>query len=292
MTTAPPTDPKPLREQVELWQQGDFALAAGDLFFRDLPLRVGGTPEADEATAEVVADGNIPGFVVISQTCDIVRDRDDEPFVSVCPLLRLDPKDMANFEAGRMPTLGFLPNLPDGLVVDFARTMTITKQLMCSWERQAGCEIDADRLLFARQLTRFFNRFAFPDEFNAALDPFKKSIQSKQFSPDSEYGKAIRSLREFRVYAHGAWDNPSGVDLTIYIIIEADEDRAERDRNAILAQLRPHLQKIKWTARFRLHRDMGYRPATLADLQASEYLNSFPLDLITIPFAKRGRRIS
>lgn len=289
MTTTPSVTPKPLREQVTLWQQGDFALAAGDLLFRDLPLNGGTAPEVLEAASEVVADESIPGFVVISQTCDIVRDPETHPYVSVCPLLHLDPKDMANFEAGRMPTLGFLPNLPSDLVVDFARTMTITKQLMCSWERQAGCETDADQLLFARQLTRVFNRFAFPDEFNAALDPFKKSVQSKQFSIESEFGRAIQSLLEFRVYPHGTWDDPSGVDLTIYIIIDADEDRVERDRNAIVTQLRPHLQKIRWSSKFRLHRHMGYRPVTLADIQASEYLNSFPLDLITIPFAKRNR---
>ena len=289
MTVALPATSVSLREQVTRWQQGDFALAAGDLLYRDLPLTGGEEKEMPESVLDVVADENIPGFVVISQTCDIVRDPETHPYVSVCPLLHLEPKDIPNFESGRMPTLGFLPNLPSDLAVDFARTMPISKQLMCSWDRHAGCETDVDRLLFARQLTRVFNRFAFPDDFNTALDPFKKSLQSKQFSVDAEFGRAIRSLLELRVYAHGAWDDPSGVDLTIYIIIDADENRPERDRNAITTQLLPHLQKIKWSPKFRLHRDMRYRPVTLADMQASEYLNSFPLDLITIPFAKRGR---
>lgn len=288
MTTVSPSAQKPLSEQVELWRQGDFALAAGEMFFRDIPPVGEETPTSSQSGLEVVADENIPGFVVISQTCDIVRNPATHPYVSVCPLIHLDQKDMANFDSGRMPTLGFLPNLPPTLVVDFARTMTITKQLMCSWDRQPGCETDADCLRFARQVTRVFNRFAFPEEFNEAIEPFKKSIQSKQFSADSDFGKAIRSLLEFRVYAHGSWDNSLGVDLTIYIIIDADEDRPERDRNAILTQLRPHLQKIKWSSRFRLHRDMKYRPVTLADMQASEYLNSFPLDLITLSFAKRS----
>lgn len=277
---------------MQLWQQGDFALIAGDLIFRDLPPQGVEVSGAADAETQVVADEEIPGFAVISQTCDVVRDPATSPYVSVCPLLHLASKDMANFEAGRMPTLGFLPKLPDGLVVDFARPMTITKQLLCSWTRQTGCETDADRLHFARQLTRVFNRFAFPDEFNEAIEPFKKSLQAKQFSRESDLGRAIQSLRELRVYAHGAWDHPAGVDLTIYIILEADEDRVERERNRIMDQLRPHLQKIKWTPKFRPHKDLRYRPVTLADMQASEYQNSFPLDLITLSFAKRGRQNS
>lgn len=279
-----------LRDLVQLWRQGDFALTAGDLIFRDLPPQASEPSGAADIGTQVVADEGIPGFVVISQTCDIVRDPANSPYVSVCPLVLLADKDMANFEAGRMPTLGFIPNLPDRMVVDFARPMTVTKQLMCTWERQDGCETDADRLLFARQLTRVFNRFAFPDEFNTAIEPFKKSLQARQFSRESDLGRAIQSLREMRVYAHGEWDDPVGVDLTIYVIIEADENRVERDRKAIVDQLRPHLQKIKWTSKFRLHRDMRFIPVTLGDIEASVYLNSFPLDLITISFAKRGRR--
>jgi hypothetical protein len=86
------------------WQQGDFSLDCGDFLFRDLPEPIDG----GEDDGGAVFDSEVVGFAVISQTCDVVRDPERVPYVSVCPMVAVDGKRIGEIERGQAPRFGFL----------------------------------------------------------------------------------------------------------------------------------------------------------------------------------------
>lgn len=114
------------------WQQGDFSLDCGDFLFRDVSEL---TDEGDD-DGGAVFDSEIVGFAVISQTCDVVREPERVPYVSVCPMVVVDAKRTGEIERGQAPRFGFLSATPDNVVVDFSRTMSVSKNLLVSWGRR------------------------------------------------------------------------------------------------------------------------------------------------------------
>jgi hypothetical protein len=263
------------------WQQGDFSLDCGDFLFRDVSEL---TDERDDGGA--VFDSEIVGFAVISQTCDVVREPERVPYVSVCPMVRVDAKRMGEIEQGQAPRFGFLSATPDGVVVDFSRTMSVTKNLLLSWKRQRGCEDESQQLEFARALETFFGRFAFPDAFVTSVARLRKAILSKYPKGESDLGKAVRSIREIRVHPHASWSNEAAVPITFIAILEDEGDRELADRDDIRKQIWPKINAIEWQAPFILH-EKGLLLATLDDLTAADYLNSYPLDVNSLSFARR-----
>lgn len=88
-------------ESLQVWRQGDCVL--GDHWFAyriqsELPL----TPEAENAAKEDVdlAEAAVRGFVVISQTCDVVRGCASRPFVEVCPLVVVEEGQLHQIHRG------------------------------------------------------------------------------------------------------------------------------------------------------------------------------------------------
>ena len=264
------------------WQQGDFALDCGDFLFRDV------TELSDEGEEDggAVFDSEIVGFAVISQTCDVVREPDRVPHVSVCPMVAVDAARIVEIERGQVPRFGFLSATPEGVVVDFSRTMSITKKLLLSWERRRGCTDQDQQLEFARALETFFGRFAFPDAFVASVASLRNAILSKYPKGGSDLGKAIRSIREIRVLPHASWSDEAAVPVTFIAILEEEPKRELMGREEIRNQIWPKISTIEWQGPFSLHED-GLYLATLGDLTAADYLNSYPLDVNSLSFARR-----
>lgn len=271
-----------LLERLAEWQQGDFSLGCGDFLFRDL------SEMADDGGDDggAVFDSEIAGFAVISQTCDVVRAPELVPYVSVSPMIVVDAKRIGEIERGQSPRFGFLSATPDGVVVDFSRTMSVTKNLLVSWERQRGCEDEHQQLEFARALETFFGRFAFPDAFVASVASLRKAILSKYPRGESDLGKAVRSIREIRAYPHASWSDEAAVPVTFIAILEDEGERELADREEIRKQIWPKISAIEWQGPFSLHED-GLHLATLGDLTAADYLNSYPLDVNSLSFARR-----
>ncbi|RVT86638.1 hypothetical protein DXV76_00685 [Rhodobacteraceae bacterium CCMM004] len=264
------------------WQQGDFALDCGDFLFRDVSEI---TVEGDE-DGGAVFDSEIVGLAVISQTCDVVREPGRVRYVSVCPMVVVDAKRMEEIERGQAPRFGFLSAAPDDVVVDFSRTMSVSKELLVSWERQRGCKDESQQLEFARALETFFGRFAFPDAFVASVVSLRKAILSKYPKEGSDLGKAVRSVREIRAYPHASWSDEGAVPVTFIAILEDEGERELIDRDEIRKQIWPKISDIEWQGPFSLHED-GLHLATLGDLTAADYLNSYPLDVNSLSFARR-----
>lgn len=264
------------------WQQGDFSLGCGDFLFRD----IAESTDEGEDDGGAVFDSEIVGFAVISQTCEVVREPGRVPYVSVCPLVAVDATRIGEIERGQAPRFGFLSATPNGVVVDFSRTMSVTKSLLVSWDRQRGCEDESQQLEFARALEIYFGRFAYPNDFVASVASLRRAILDKYAKAGSELGKAVRSIREIRVRPHASWSDETAVPVTFIAILEDEGKRELAAREEIRKQIWPKISAIEWQGPFSLHED-GLYLATLGDLTAADYLNSYPLDVNSLSFAQR-----
>ncbi|SFR40373.1 hypothetical protein SAMN04488005_1488 [Yoonia tamlensis] len=282
--SAKKVDEVSVSDRLAEWQQGDFTVDCGEFLFCTSPL----DDEDEGAPFSADIEEKHQGICVISQTCDIVRDpeRSTISYVTVCPLVKLNAAHNSAIEKGEVPRFGMLVGAPENTVVDFTRAMSVKKDLLVKWNKQRGCPSEVDLQNFARSLERFFGRFGYPDEFNESMETFRKAVNGKYGKPNSEFGKAIRSVSEFRVFPHKPWDNPESVPITILAILKDADEREIDDIESLRRELMDQASKIKWFAPFSPN-EVVLRLASLNELSAAEYLNSYPLELNALSFAKR-----
>lgn len=224
------------------------------------------------------------GFVIVSQTCDIVSDESRLEFVVVCPLVVVDTQRVNEISRGRVSRLGFVEHAPEGTVADFARPMTITKKLLATWDRIPGFTDQGKAQAFARSLERHFGRFAFPDNFNKAIRPLLEKVISKYGKADSPLGKAARSLTEIRVRPSTDW-NSEQVSVQ-FILIVSPKERRLLEPAAIKSEFEGALNSLPWGDGVMLD-DPAVRLGGYDDFLARDYVESFSLDLNAISFAAR-----
>lgn len=261
-------------DALQSWRQGDCAL--GDHWFvhrfsPDAPLT--------NAAAEIAGDGvdlaesQVRGFMIVSQSCDVVRPCADRPYVEVAPLVEVDPKELKDIEAGRRPRYVFIPRLEGtNLVGDLDRVMTVEKPVIRSWTRTEGCSTDQAKRRLAQALSRQRNRFAFPDEFTEFARQLQSRLREKH-GKNSDEGEALRALREIRVRAAPSWDSDP-VEIMFWFIRHADE--SDFKGKSWDSQLKRWLNLVPESGRFRPIHGLV---VTLEDLTAREYVESDPLDL-------------
>lgn len=271
-----------IQDRLAEWQQGDFSLDCGEFLYRDLSE----VDEHGEDDGGAVFDGSVVGFAVISQTCDVVRKIEQVPYVSVCPLVKIDPARIVDIEKGQAPRFGLLGAPPEGVVVDFSRTMSVSKQLLLTWDRQRGCASDQEQVAFAKALENLFGRFAFPDAFVSSVSPLRKAILSKYSKDASPLGQAVRSIRELRVLPHERWASQDAVPITFIAILDDAHEREMSDVQKIEAEMLQKISSIKWQEPFCPHEQILWM-ATLEDLTAADYLNSYPLDVNSLSLSRR-----
>lgn len=164
------------------WRQGDCVLDGEHWFAHRLDTKFPVT-DASRAAADEGADlaeEEIAGFVVVTQTCDVVRACDERPYVEVCPLVGVDEPRLREIERGRRPAYAYLPLLADRrLVADLDRVMTVEKPVVASWTRAPGWVTDAEARMFAQALARKRARFAFPDDFTGFARKLQASHPSR-----------------------------------------------------------------------------------------------------------------
>jgi len=191
-------------------RQGDCYLGVRDFITLGRALTEDGEIDDWLATSEV-------GFVILTQTCDIVRTCVVRPVVEVAPLIEVDQKTLDEVVGWRRPGLAFIPGLADKrLVADLDRTMTVEKAVIAGWDRIVGLQSDDEIRFFQRVLARKRQRFAFPDEFTEFVKPLQNRLIEKHGKETSE-GAALRALQEIRVAASPSW-NSGQVHLIFYFI--------------------------------------------------------------------------
>ncbi|MFE1746313.1 hypothetical protein [Coleofasciculus sp. H7-2] len=261
-------------EVLASWRQGDCHVGEAWFYFHlepTLPI----TPEAEEAAmgGADITGVQVYGFAVLTQTCDIVRDCEQRPFIEVAPLVEVDEGRLVEIQRGYNPRYAYIPGIAERrLVADLDRVMTVEKTVIARWERFPGCQTNEETRNFASAASRKRARFAFPNDFNRFVQPLQDRIKKKHMK-DSLEGDALRALHEIRVRATPDWDADT-IELTFFFIRDV-EDVTFQGRN--------------WSSLLELwlglhHTEDRYRQVygsviTYDDLTAREYLESDRLDL-------------
>jgi hypothetical protein len=131
------------------WRQGDCVL--GDHWFVHRINTAYVVTDAGRAAADAgvdLAEQQVVGLVVVSQTCDVVRSCEERPFVEVCPVVEVDEDRLHEIERGRRPSYASLPLLAaQRLVADLDRVMTVENP---SLQRGSGRQVGPPTPRFGR----------------------------------------------------------------------------------------------------------------------------------------------
>lgn len=259
---------------LQKWCQGDYVLGEQWFIQRFNPKRPLTDESKDVAREEVdLAESSVRGFVVVTQTCDIVRSSASRPFIEVVPLVEVDKKDLHDIGRGRRPQYAYIPGAAEHrLVADLDRVMTVEKAVVAEWERKAGCSDERDVRALGQALARKRVRFAFPDDFTALARKLQSRLQDKHDKASLE-GEALRALREIRVRAAPSWHD-SEIDLMFWFI--RHEEQVQFQGTGWDKQLTNWLALLPETGCFKSIEGLV---VTLEDMTAKEYVESDPLDL-------------
>ena len=246
-----------------VWRQGDCTL--GDHWFVQRTLANADGVDLQETL--------VPGFVVLTQTCDVVRSSVDRPELEVSPLVKVAPEHLHEIRKGYRPRYAYVASVAaSDLVADLDRVMTVDKSVAAAWPRTQGYTSEADGRAFAIAIGRKRTRYAFPDDFVEHVRKLHARITDKH-GRESPEGRALRALREIRVMAAPSWDD-TAVSLTYWFIQEDRDDEFEGTQWA--TWLAKWLALLPAVGRYRV---IEGQVTSLARLTADEYVHSDPLDL-------------
>lgn len=261
------------------WRQGDVILDV------DLPLyhlAIAGQPLTDEAGLAsqeqpesnpddlILVAGKCPGFIVLTQTCDLVRCSTIRPYAELAALVEVEPNFLRQVEKCYRPAYTFVPALADKrLVADLSRVMTVEKAVLASFKRQPGLRSTKEITAFQQALARYKSRFAFPDDFNDALADFQERLK-KRAGKNSEEGQHVEALAEIRVIAQPDW-YAEKVSIVLWFIKNRDPEPENW-----LRWINEWTSLIDQKGKYLVENAQVVRPE---DMRVSEYLESQRLDL-------------
>jgi hypothetical protein len=256
------------------WCQGDCVLGEHWFVYRFNPQRPLTSASVDVADEETdLAESQVRGFVVVTQTCDIVRTCNKRPFVEIVPLVKVDELQLHEIQRSRQPQYAYISGVAElNLVADLDRVMTVEKAVVAEWERKPGClDDDAVRSL-GQALARKRSRFAFPDDFTNLAKELQKRLRDKH-SKATDEGEVLRALREIRVRAEPSWNSPE-IQLIFWFIRE--EEQVQFQGIGWDRFLEQWLKLIPVSGRYQT---VEGSVVALEDMTAKEYIESVPLDL-------------
>lgn len=242
------------------WRQGDFCL--------DATLEIPILNYDDEGSFFGPATGR--GMLILSQSCDIVRDPADRPYVQVSPLLEATAVELEAVSNKRRPQYATFEALAEhGLVVDLDVVASVHKQVVAGWERAGGCASEAERAGLAESLARHKQRFGFPDGFDRALKDFRRWIE-RRANQNNDSGSFIRAIDEIRVRCDDWKADP--LSLELICILKGDPSAQDRDawdgpRSDLESKITPKCP------------DAFVRIASKGEISLIEYQESHFLDL-------------
>jgi hypothetical protein len=278
----PTDDANEIDAVLSAFQQGDAFV--GDflsfLHVADLsrPLSPTAAAEASQSSADdkgLASIGTqVPGFVLISQTCDVVKPCTNWNFVQVAALRKVDPDFFKSVKGGFRPSYVFVPGLENEcLVGDLDLLMTIEKSVLAGFPKESfirGLTNDTNIRAFAESVARRFSRFAFPEDFVTAVRPIQERLKDKH-GRNSPEGEIYRSLREIRVVATPSWD--ASQPSVEFLFVKTSDGPVSDEMDEALSTL---MTKFLATGKFG---SAEYRIVSLAAMSAAIYVASDPLDL-------------
>lgn len=256
------------------WRQGDYVLGEQDFIYRfnsDNPVTPESFAAAKEGGEAIVAEV-VSGLVVVSQTCDIVKDPAKRPYVEVAPIVTASEKEFLDIKSGSSPRFATIESLESRkMVVDLDRLMTIEKPVLEQWTKTQGfTSVEAFRK-FSEALSRKRMRPAFPDDFNEFLQPLRKQIVKKHGN-NSDDGRAMAQITEIRVLPEPDW---SSSKIKVHLLFFLKRITTQERKKEIDPLVGAWLEKLdqghsKYSAQYRLD--------YYSEFNAEEYILSDRLD--------------
>ncbi len=278
----PPTPPDydAITTALQNWRQGDVILDSDLAFIHIARLSQPLTDQANLAAQELPAeegDSDLapvftqpPGFILLTQTCDIVRDCKKRPYIELAPLVEMPEQEVEHIRRLKYPCFAYVPALAARrLVADLDRTFTVEKAVLTPLTRLPGFADGQEASDFAEALSRKRSRFAFPDDFHTVLKKFTKRFQDRAGKQSPE-GLHVDAVREIRVSAQPSWDAET-IQLTFWFI--KDRNPTPQQWNAFLGQWETLLDQ---SGRYKIGEP--FHIVDIDDITAKDYVESQRLD--------------
>ncbi|GES49988.1 hypothetical protein Rhsp01_34280 [Rhizobium sp. NBRC 114257] len=257
-------------EDLEKWRQGDFALDC-----RVFPVITDWSKEDLDQDLHAVE-----GWVVISQTCDIVNVGPGKEFVTVCPIVVATPGLKAEVDKGMTPAAAGLELPVDDMhVVDLGRSASLHKKALLQLDRHDGFKTDFTRSIFSESLERRFGRFAFPTLIsNGPLRHLRNRAKEKH-DVNSEAGQVYRAISQFRLRAAPNFDT-KGALVAFHVVVDPEKIKAV-GRRAVLDELKKVADhpKFAWPDEDFGREEDFFVVQTLDEMSGREYQESWAVDL-------------
>lgn len=276
--TRPDSAAQRLREAE--WQQGDLLppLSWSLNFDPDRPLNRMAKQAAveqrrklgPEYTPHASATAPLPSsqfFALASQTCDIVKDEEQEPTVVVMGAFETGNRQVLSEAEGNSPRF-FLLDPTRGLVVDARKIALVEKPLLARMDRLPGAPDEEMRARFARWIGRRFNRPALPDSVVQFVgSPIVSRIRDLRAADDPSV-EVLADVMDIRM-AQLQGDPPYDVQL---LFVTRGDHTTERVRLALARLVVDMRDWLTDNARI-----MAWDAASMYEVTAGDYLNTVPL---------------
>lgn len=255
------------------WRQGDFTTDASVAIRLAHHEKDGPRPKGSR---------DHKGMVVVSQTCDIIREVEKQGTVIVASLVEVYPGTYANVKRRSAPRYIAMPEAGENIVADLTTMMTIEKPLVAKWKRVEGFS-DRERVNFSRAVALFFSRPALPNNLVSSLGKFRKEVLKKAPKLSTEFGKILNCVDEFRIN-----EAADGEYQLLVFLVEMPELDGTRNRDEIAKKVEASIRVALGEDGLAALIDTPILVTTADDQTAREYLSSIPLDLNILSFPVRA----
>lgn len=273
-------------EALASWRLGDCCLGKHSFVHRfnvEHPLTAVAEAVTNESAGEIdLAESDVRGFMVATQTCDLVRSSEDRPYVRLSPLVEVDEKRLLEIARGYRPRYAYIPGTANlHLVADLDRSMTVEKAVIANWDRTPGCSDDEEVRRLAYSLSRSVSRPALPDDFVVLISKLKDRLHDKH-DRESVEGGALRTLLEIRATASPNW-NAEQVNVH-FLFIRGEQSGTAFQGLSWDKLLERWLNLIPPSQRFA---KVTGSVDTMGVLTAQDYIESTPLDFDNLTILSR-----
>ncbi|MGW4299989.1 hypothetical protein ACWEHT_09455 [Streptomyces sp. NPDC004646] len=225
-----------VRQQVDAevlrWRQGDILRNLYVLRLVDLSRPLSPETESEGIAGSIpvttnvadpaelaILDAEVPlGFAIISQTCDVVREVANQPYIQLCPVIEVSDGLASSARKNESTRVVWLPGAGQNTCADLTRSFTAEKSVLIGHDPIHGVTTDAEIRNFAMTVARRFGRFAFPDDLTESMARMRKRFLDKR-NKNSEEGFALRSIYQIRAEGFPSWD-ASEIEVTLHFILE------------------------------------------------------------------------
>lgn len=264
-----------INDHTTSWRQGDI-VELGAISWFALP-RLALTSQSaavnEEELSSIVAQTD--RLAIVSQTCDIVRDCQQRPFLLLAPIVELPEPVAGEARSGARPRYIPIPGLGNNSFADLDTVVTSEKSILLGFDPKRGLVNERSQRQFGNSIARVFSRFAFPDDLPRTLNKMVTRIKSKH-ARDSDEGRVLEAIEEIRLTGSPSWD---ANEIDVFILFspatrsEASEVVPDEKWDDFIDSWIDKAEPIG------VIRSVDGAMIPLDELTARQYIDSVPLDL-------------